>query len=108
MSADRDQQTNALAAALSRRAFLANLGASLGALAWTSLLAREGRAAPSGLHTPGPHFPPRAKSVIYLHMAGSPSHIDLFDPKPALQRWDGKPCPQEFLEIGRASCRERV
>ena len=40
-----------------------------------------------------PHFPPTAKSVIFLFMSGGPSQIDLFDPKPALTKWDGQPPP---------------
>jgi len=44
-----------------------------------------------------PHFRPRAKRVIYLHMAGSPSQLELFDYKPELTRFDGKDCPQSFL-----------
>ncbi len=45
-----------------------------------------------------PHFPARAKSVIYLHMAGSPTQLELFEPKPQLQKYDGQDCPQELLE----------
>jgi len=45
-----------------------------------------------------PHFSPQAKSVIYLHMAGSPSQLELFDPKPQLQKYDGQDCPQSLLE----------
>ncbi len=45
-----------------------------------------------------PHFPGRAKSVIYLHMAGAPSQLELFDYKPDLQKLDGQDCPQSFLE----------
>jgi hypothetical protein len=45
-----------------------------------------------------PHFRPRAKRVIYLHMAGSPSQLELFDHKPELNRLDGRDCPQSFLE----------
>jgi Protein of unknown function (DUF1501) len=45
-----------------------------------------------------PHFAPRAKSVIYLHMAGAPSQLELFDYKPDLKKVDGKDCPQSFLE----------
>jgi len=45
-----------------------------------------------------PHFAPKAKRVIYLHMAGSPSQLELFDHKPELTKLDGKECPQEFLE----------
>ncbi|MCS7470870.1 DUF1501 domain-containing protein [Stieleria sp. ICT_E10.1] len=45
-----------------------------------------------------PHFPPRAKRVIFLHMAGSPSQLELFDYKPELQKLDGQDCPASFLE----------
>ncbi|RFC47293.1 MAG: Protein of unknown function (DUF1501) [Verrucomicrobia bacterium] len=44
-----------------------------------------------------PHFPARAKRVIYLHMAGSPSQLELFDYKPELSRLDGRDCPASFL-----------
>lgn len=45
-----------------------------------------------------PHFPGKAKRVIYLHMIGAPSQLELFDYKPDLERLDGQPCPQSFLE----------
>jgi Protein of unknown function (DUF1501) len=45
-----------------------------------------------------PHFAPKARSVIYLHMAGAPSQLELFDYKPELEKLDGKDCPQSFLE----------
>lgn len=45
-----------------------------------------------------PHYPSKAKSVIYLHMAGGPSQLELFDPKPELQKHDGADCPQHLLE----------
>ena len=45
-----------------------------------------------------PHFSPRAKSVIYIHLVGAPSHLDLFDPKPELQKRDGQKCPDEFFK----------
>ncbi|HEX6810770.1 MAG TPA: DUF1501 domain-containing protein [Planctomycetota bacterium] len=70
-----------------RRAFLGQLG--LGPIALSSLLGGERRA--------GPHFTPRAKNVIWLSMAGAPSQLDLFEPKPALDRHDGKPVPQELI-----------
>jgi hypothetical protein len=53
-----------------------------------ALLSLEGRAAP--------HFPAKAKSVIFLYMPGGPSQIDLLDPKPALRKWHGKPLPLEL------------
>ena len=45
-----------------------------------------------------PHYAPKAKSVIYLHMAGGPSQLELFDPKPELQKYNGADCPQHLLE----------
>src|SRR5262245_19841968 len=45
-----------------------------------------------------PHFPGKAKSVIYLHMAGAPSQLELFDYKPELLKLNGKDCPQSLLE----------
>ena len=45
-----------------------------------------------------PHFAPKAKRVIFLHMAGAPSHLELFDYKPDLVKFDGKTCPESFLE----------
>lgn len=45
-----------------------------------------------------PHFPGKAKSVIYLHMAGAPSQLELFDFKPELMKMDGQDCPQSLLE----------
>jgi hypothetical protein len=47
----------------------------------------------SSLPQPSPHFAPRAKRIIFLFMSGGPSHVDLFDPKPLLQRDTGKPLP---------------
>jgi hypothetical protein len=45
-----------------------------------------------------PHFAPKARSVIYLHMAGAPSQLELFDYKPELHKMDGQACPDSFLE----------
>lgn len=45
-----------------------------------------------------PHFTPKARHVIYLHMIGAPSHLDLFDPKPELQKRQGQKCPDEFFK----------
>src|SRR6267154_2043682 len=45
-----------------------------------------------------PHFAPKAKRVIYLHLTGSPPHLDLFDYKPELVKHDGQPCPDAFLK----------
>ena len=46
-----------------------------------------------------PHFPPKAKSVIFLFMVGAPSQIDTFDPKPALEKYDGQLLPASYGTI---------
>ncbi len=89
---------------VTRRTFLKRSGLGFGAMALGSLLteglfasdATKGKANP--LAPRSPHFAPRAKRVIYLHMVGAPSQLDLFDYKPALQKYDGKPCPDEFIQ----------
>src|SRR4051794_39888193 len=80
---------------LSRRDFLLRAGAGFGGVALSALLARS--AGPhAGLTARPPHFPARAKNVIWCFMDGGPSHIDLFDPKPALQKLHGQPLPTSF------------
>ena len=85
---------------LDRRRLLQKGSLSLGATALGSLLARDLPAA--ALADPTlprhPHFAPKAKHVIYLHMIGAPSQLDLFDHKPELQKRSGQPCPPELLE----------
>ncbi len=70
----------------SRRDFLYGLGASLGAIAFNSLLTAEesSQSSPNPLAPKQGHFPSQVKSVIFLMMEGGPSHIDTFDPKPKL------------------------
>jgi len=84
-----------------RRFFLQQAAAGVGTAALASLLAGDSTAASSSGTDPlaprQPHFAPRAKRVIYLHMTGSPPNLDLFDYKPELVRLDGQDCPQEFL-----------
>ena len=81
----------------SRREFLMKAGGGFGALAFAHLLGLDGFFAHAGqTSVPGPHFKPKAKSVIWLFMEGGPSHIDLFDPKPELERLAGKPMPESF------------
>lgn len=72
-----------------RRDFLRSSTLGLGWLAFSALAAGTSRAT-SGTPSPGPHFTPRAKRVIFLTMRGGPSHIDLFDYKPELIRASGK------------------
>ena len=88
----------------SRREFLARSGFGFGAVALGCLLAEEatfGRAL-GGAVTDGPlaprtpHFPARAKNVIFMFMQGGPSHLDTFDPKPELNRLDGQYLPPSF------------
>ncbi len=80
----------------SRRDFLQKAGLGCGSLALTKLLAEEGLLgqtipeAASSTTIPGPHFAPRAKSVIWLFMPGSPSQVDTFDYKPELQKRNGE------------------
>jgi len=84
----------------SRRRFLREAGGGFGAVALAAMLGRDGRAASTAAGAPqGPHFTPRAKRVIYLFMHGGPSHVDLFDPKPELIKFAGKPLPDEFGEV---------
>jgi len=87
---------------ISRRDFFAR-GLGLSAAALAGLLARDLPAAPTPL-PPGPlaarppHFKPKARAIIHLHMIGAPSQVDMFDPKPKLAELDGQDCPAEFLE----------
>ena len=79
---------------VARRHFLRDCGVGLGKIALGSLLAGAPRAA--GSFAPKkPHFPAKAKAVIHLFMAGAPSQLDLFDRKPALVKYAGKPIPPE-------------
>lgn len=83
-----------------RRHFFQQSTAGVGALALGSLLADEGLGADTAadpLTVQQPHFAPKAKRVIYLHMTGSPPNLDLFDHKPELVKRDSQDCPDEFL-----------
>ncbi len=75
--------------ALARRAFLQQSTQGLAAMALSTLL-RSSDSSAGGQRHAG-----KARTVIWLFMNGGPSHIDLFDPKPALAKWDGKPFPGE-------------
>ena len=74
----------------SRRWFMKDCGIGLGAIAMASLDAQAGVLQPPQK--------PKAKNVIFLFMGGAPSHVDLFDPKPTLNRLDGTKPPAELLE----------
>lgn len=84
----------------SRRDFLFSLGSGLGSVALTAMLSRDGFAAPnkeSPLAQKPQHLPAKAKRCIFLMMEGGPSHIDTFDPKPALTKQHLK----EFVREGQ-------
>ena len=76
----------------SRREFLLRAGAGFGGIALAALRAAHGQS-PDPLDPQPTHLPARARNVIFCFMDGGPSHIDLFDPKPALKRYAGKPLP---------------
>ncbi len=88
---------------ITRRIFLRQAGGfSLGALALGNLLKAHGSVSAehpvNPLSPKRPHFAPKAKHVIYLHMSGAPPHLDIFDYKPELVKRDGQPCPDEILK----------
>ena len=85
--------------ALKRRTFLGKAAQGLGSLALASLLRPKPAqaAAAHGVINPLP-LPQKAKRVIWLTMAGGPSHLETFDPKPKLAEMDGKPMPESFTK----------
>jgi hypothetical protein len=89
---------------LTRRDLLRRSGMGLGMLGLAGMLASEERAAASAINPLAPkqpHFAPRARQVVHLFMNGGPSHVDTFDPKPLLEKYHGKPLPQENLRTER-------
>jgi len=80
---------------LTRRNFLQGSSLGLGSLALSQLLGAESA---NPLAPRKPHFAPKAKRVIYLHMSGAPPHLDLLDYKPALVKHDGENCPDMYLK----------
>ncbi len=91
---------------LTRRWFFQECGVGLGGIALGELLHREGYAAApmaDPLAVRAPHFQPRAKHVIFLFMAGAPSHLELFDYKPELEKYNGTLPPPELIKGYRAA-----
>ncbi len=82
---------------LTRRELFRRSGMGLGALALSTLLESDGLADVSAARPIGPHFPPKAKNVIFLHMVGAPSHLDLFENKPELVKYDGELVPEHLI-----------
>ncbi len=88
-----------------RREFLGRMSVGIGGVALASLLNDNVFGATARTENPlaykAPHFPGKAKRAIYIHMAGSPSHLDLFDPKPKLMELNGQPCPESLYRKER-------
>ena len=87
---------------VTRRYFFRECGVGVGKIALAALLAGKasagvGKRDDEPMTPRPPHFTPKAKRVIYLFMAGAPSQLDLFDHKPMLQKFDGKPVPAEVV-----------
>src|SRR5438552_9730849 len=76
---------------LTRREMLTRCANGFGAVALAGLLHDDGRSQPSPMAARQPHFPAKARSVIFLYMDGGPSQVDTFDPKPRLDREHGQP-----------------
>ena len=83
---------------ISRRRFLTGSASGLGAAALGSLLTADGLAALAGGDAKTGHFPAQAKSAIFVFLAGGPSQVDLFDPKPLLVDHEGKPLPESLTK----------
>jgi hypothetical protein len=90
--------------AITRRHFFSKTALGVGGIALASLLNDKLFASVSPVNPLAPkqpHFPAKAKRVVYLHMAGSPSQLDLFDYKPKLNEMNGQPCPESFFKKDR-------
>jgi hypothetical protein len=81
---------------LTRRQLFQHVGMGVGGFALADLMARDLGSSPAANQVS--HFAPKAKSVIYFHLVGAPSHLDLFDYKPELQKRTGELCPAEMFE----------
>src|SRR5215470_9880427 len=95
--------------ALTRREFLCRCGLGMGAVSLATLFggleslnaARPSDAFTNPLTPKQPHFPSKARNIIHIFANGGPSHVDTFDPKPALDRLAGKALPMENLPTER-------
>jgi hypothetical protein len=81
---------------ITRRHFFGTAGFGIGSLGLASLANQ--RLFAETVAAKAPHFAPKAKSIVYLFMAGGPSQLDLFDGKPVLNKFDGQPCPEELIK----------
>jgi hypothetical protein len=83
---------------ITRRHFFRNAGFSIGSAALAHLLGKTAAGQNSGPGYTGLHHPAKAKRIVYLYMAGGPSHLDLFDHKPKLRELDGQPIPASVIK----------
>src|SRR5690349_4436294 len=102
MASNKENSDNTPCAGITRRSFLADTGMGFTGLALGAMLFRDGvaQAAPApdtkktgpleGPSVRGPHFPPKAKSVIWIFLCGGVSHVESFDVKPELNKYAGK------------------
>lgn len=83
---------------LHRRRFLKEVACGIGMMGLADLLAADSRTADTAnpLAPKAAHFPGKAKNVIFMFMEGAPSQMDLYDPKPALQKYAGQPLPESL------------
>ncbi len=84
-----------------RRGFFRECAGGIGIMALAQLLEQDGYSAVPNMNPLAPkkpHFPARAKNVIFMFMEGGPSQLDLFDPKPDLAKWNGKPLPPSMTK----------
>ena len=86
---------------MNRRDALRLMGSGFGTLGLVNLLDAEATSSPMAVKAP--HFPPKAKRVIFLFLNGGMSHVDTFDPKPLLDKHDGEPMPGPKIVTDRAS-----
>ncbi len=100
MNQDAPINRQKLSQAISRRWFLGECGVGLGSIALSQLMMADQT---NPLAPRKPHFTPKANRVIFLFMAGAPSHLELFDNKPALAKFNGTLPPPELLEGYRAA-----
>ncbi len=95
----RDQNYQQVLHGVTRRHFFKQCGIGLGSMALGSMLTNNASARPDmGILGGRGHRPAKAKNVIFMFMAGGPSQLELFDFKPALQKYNGQPIPQSYIE----------
>ncbi|MDA9856780.1 DUF1501 domain-containing protein [Rubripirellula sp.] len=91
--------------AIGRRTLLQRAGFGIGGMALAEMLNGDATTASDRAVGPmavrQPHFAAKAKNIIYLHMVGAPSHLDLFDQKPELRRRGGETCPKDLFESSK-------